>query len=102
MTLYALGPCTPTQNNTLTVTVNLLPCPSGFQLSENEPICICAKRLQHFTNTCLVDNRIVLRAQDAEFWVGYDDNIYNESGGLILHPHCPFDYCTAKKYIPES
>ena len=69
MTLYAVGPCTPTQNNTLTVAVNLLPCPFGFQLSENEPICICAKRLQRFTNTCLIDNIIVLRAQDAEFWV---------------------------------
>ena len=29
------------------------------------------------------------------FWVGYDNG--NESRGLILHPNCPFDYCTSKK-----
>ena len=91
ITLYAEGPCPPTETNTLTVSVYILPCPPGFQLSETQPICICAERLQQFTNTCLIDNATVLRAQDDEFWVGY-----NESTGLILHPHCPFDYCTSK------
>ena len=95
MTLYALGPCSPTQSNTLTVTMNIQNCPPGFQLSMNEPICICTERLQHFTNTCLVDSTTVLRDHNAEFWVGYDRS--NESRGWILHPHCPFDYCTSKE-----
>ena len=95
MTLYAQGPCSPAQTNTLTVTVNIENCPPGFQLSMNEPICICAERLQQFTNTCLVDNTIVLREHNAEFWVGYDSD--DESRGLILHPHCPFDYCTSEE-----
>ena len=95
MTLYAQGPCSPAQSNTLTVTMNIQNCPPGFQLSMNEPICICAERLQHFTNTCLVDNTTVLREHNAEFWVGYDSN--NESRGLILHPNCPFDYCTSEE-----
>ena len=95
MILYAQGPCSPTQSNTLTVTVNIENCPPGFQLSMNEPICICAERLQQFTNTCLVDNTTVLREHNAEFWVGYDSD--NESRGLILHPNCPFDYCTSKE-----
>ena len=30
-----------------------------------------------------------------EFWVGYIPN--STTDGLILHPHCPFDYCTSKK-----
>ena len=93
MTLYAQGPCSPTQTNTLTVTVSIQHCPPGFQLSMNEPICICADRLQQFTNTCIVDNRIVMRVHNAEFWVGYD----NESKGLILHPNCPFHYCTSEE-----
>ena len=92
ITLYAEGPCPPTETNTLTVGMYILPCPPGFQLSETQPICICAEQLQQFTNTCLIDNATVLRAQDDEFWVGY-----NESRGLILHPHCPFDYCTSKE-----
>ena len=93
MTLYAQGPCSPTQTNTLTVTVNIQHCPPGFQLSMNEAICICADRLQQFTNTCLVDNTTVLRVYNAEFWVGYD----NESKGLIRHPICPFYYCTSEE-----
>ena len=93
ITLYAEGPCPPTETNTLTVTVDIQSCPPGFQLSESQSICICAQRLQHFTNTCLIDNATVLRAQDAEFWVGYD----NKSQGVILHPHCPFDYCTSEE-----
>ena len=94
MSLYARGPCSPTLTNTLTVTVTILHCPPGFQLSINETICVCNNRLQQFTNTCLIDSTTVLREHNDEFWVGYDDN--NESKGLILHPNCPFDYCTSE------
>ena len=93
MKLYAEGPCPPTKTNTLSVSVNILSCPPGFQLSEAQSICICAERIQQFTNTCLIDNATVLRAQNAEFWVGYD----NKSQGIILHPHCPLDYCTSNE-----
>ena len=95
MTLYAQGPCSPSQTNTLTVTVNIQNCPPGFQLSMNEPICICTERLQQFTNTCLIDSTTVLREHNAEFWVGYDSD--NESRGLILQTNCPFDYCTSEE-----
>ena len=95
MTLYAQGPCSPTQSNTLMVTMIIQHCPRGFQLSANEPICICAERLQRFTNTCLVDSTTVLHEHNAEFWVGYDSG--NESRGLIFHPNCPFDYCTSEE-----
>ena len=99
MTLYAEGPCPSTnssvsdtiQTNTLRVTVKILPCPLGFQLSKYQPACICAERLKHFTNTCIIDDGTVQRPNGASFWIGYD----NESEGLILHPHCPFDYCTS-------
>ena len=95
MILYAEGPCSPTHTNTLTVTVNIQYCPAGYSLSKNDPICICAERLQKFTNTCLVDNKTVLRERSANFWVGYDSD--NDSRGLILHPNCPFDYCTSEE-----
>ena len=98
MTLYAKGPCFPSRTNILTVTVNIRHCPPGFQLSMNEQICFCAERLQQFTNTCLVDSAMVLRKHNSKFWVGYHS--HNESRGLILHPNCPFDYCTSeKKYL---
>ena len=99
MTLYVQGLCPPTEainrSNTLKILVDILDCPHGFELhvSQNRSTCVCAKRLQLFTTTCTINNQTVLRAQNAEFWVGYD----NESQGLILHPHCPFDYCTSQK-----
>ena len=95
MTLYAKGPCPPTDtsSNTLKVLIDISPCPPGFQISKIKPKCICAERLQRFTTMCLVDYKEILRAQDSRFWVGYDII----SQGLILHPHCPFDYCTVKE-----
>ena len=80
--------------NTLSVLIDILDCPPGFQLSQTQPaFYICTDRLQQFTNTCLVDDKIVLREHNAQFWVGYD----NHSRGVILHPHCPFDYCTSEE-----
>ena len=93
MILYAQGPCSPTQTNTLTVMMDILHFPPGFQLSMNEPVCECAERLLQFTKTCLVDRTTVLRERNTLFWVGYD----NESRGLILHSNCPFDYCTLEE-----
>ena len=97
MTLY-VGPCPPTERtdssgptNVITVHVTILHCPHGFELADYEPLCSCAKRLQRYTNTCRIADRKIERA--TEFWVGYkQDN--TTSDGLILHPHCPFDYCT--------
>ena len=95
MTLHAQGPCLPTISNTLTIFIKILHCPSGFQLSDTHPICICTKRLQPFTNTCIVDNGTIHRMQHAQFWVGYDNRSDHE--GVIIHPHCPFDYCTSEE-----
>ena len=99
--LYVQGPCLPTMpntliptmSNTLKIFVKILNCPSGFQLSDTQPICVCTERLQHFTNSCLVDDRTIHRMKHTQFWVGYDYN----SDGVILHPYCPFDYCTSEE-----
>ena len=58
----------------LTVTMNIQHCPPGFQQSMNDPVCICAERLQQYTKTCLVDRTTVLREHNAQFWVGYDSD----------------------------
>ena len=74
------------EGNHLRVYLELLSCPIGFNLSK-ERVCECEPRLQVYTNSCNITEQSVLHKGD--FWVGYS----NESGGLILHPHCPFDYC---------
>ena len=74
------------EGNHLRVYLELLPCPIGFNLSKKR-VCECEPRLQVYTNSCNITDRSVQRKSD--FWVGYS----NELEGLILHPHCPFDYC---------
>ena len=99
ITLY-VGPCAAKERtvssgptNVITVLVTIFECPPGFELSGYEPLCDCAQRLERYTNTCRIADRKIERT--TEFWVGYAQD--NMSDGLILHPHCPFDYCTSKE-----
>ena len=82
------GPCGPAES--MRITIHLQDCPHVFVL--NNLHCVCEKRLQKFTNSCNIDNRTFKRTSDSNFWVG----IEQQNGtylGLILHPHCPLDYC---------
>ena len=86
-TVYAQGPCS-NIGNAKQVSVTLRPCPLAFELSESK--CICAKKLQRFTNSCNIDSKSFQR--NGNFWIGSD---YNNGSyvGLVIQPHCPFDYC---------
>ena len=66
-------------------------CPSGFSLSASARSCICEPRLAKYIKSCTMSNGLgkITRDKGQQFWVGYD----NQSDELILHPHCPFDYC---------
>ena len=97
-----VGPCPPKERtvssgptNVITVHTVILHCPPGFKLTEIEPwlVCNCAQRLKRFTKTCRIADRDIYR--ESGFWVGYTPD--NTSDGLILHPHCPFDYCTSSE-----
>ena len=93
--LYVDGSCSSLDGSTnrLQIPVHLLPCPPAFNLSQSTDGCVCEERLQKYTNSCNINLQTILR--DKDFWVGYD----NQSKGLILHPHCPFDYCETKPTI---
>ena len=100
MTLYAEGPCALRERtvstlptNAIKVYVSIRKCPPGFEILQFQSVCKCAQRLQRFTNKCKIDDGTIERSP--ELWVGYVPN--NSSDGLILHPHCPFDYCISKK-----
>ena len=91
--MFVDGPCSSLDSqivNRITIPVHLLPCPPAFTLSELTYGCICEERLQKYTNSCNINDQSILR--DGDFWVGYDNRLQ----GLILHPHCPFDYCQTK------
>ena len=94
MNLYAAnGPCPNYDGpNELQVSLTLnQTCPPGFNISELAKSCVCEPRLAHYTNQCNITNGLgrISRDPGQHFWVGYD----NQSHEVILHPHCPFDYC---------
>ena len=72
-------------------------CPPGFALSLSEGSCICDARIQMYDHQCNITNGkgLITRECGQQFWVGYDNQIY----GVILHPHCPFDYCVSHTVV---
>ena len=74
-------------------------CPPGFNISESERACVCEPRLAQYTGThqCHIANGLgqITRNFCQHFWVGYDHHFR----GLIINPHCPFDYCVNKTVV---
>ena len=88
--IYAEGICG-AEGVPLSVNVTLLHCPTGFSLSNKSNQCACEERLQKYTERCNISKQEITRTTSDDFWVGVDN--INGTEGLILHPHCPFDYC---------
>ena len=81
------GPCRDLGISKIAFAVHFLPCPLGFELSQQNTTCVCHRPLQRYTNTCNIDTQTIQRK--GNFWFRY------ENTSLALHPHCPFDYCKA-------
>ena len=92
LALYPSGPCEK-EGKLLAISIEILPCPLGFQQAEQA--CVCDTRLKDLTDVCDIDNQAILRPRGSEFWVGVDSN----SQELIIHPQCPFDYCTQDEQV---
>ena len=89
--MIADGPCS-TFGDKLSITLTTYhQCPPGFKISELVRACVCEPRLGHYTHQCNITNGVgqITHGSGQQFWVGHDD----QSRGLILHPHCPLDYC---------
>ena len=85
--LYADGPCSTLGDKlVLQLDVNQT-CPSGFTMDYSSMSCVCNQTLQKYTKNCNGLGQITCESNDL-FWVGYD-----QSNGVIVHHHCPFDYC---------
>ena len=61
------------------------PCPIGFGFNNVTEICDCDIRLRERNMTCNIDTRVIKRTPP--HWLS------NYSDFLLLHDHCPFDYC---------
>ena len=87
--LYEDGACG-TFSDILNIHLTIKTCPPGFNISNSTKSCVCEQRLERFTDNCSITTGNITREQDQQFWVGYV-----HENGLILHPLCPFDYCTS-------
>ena len=71
------------------VEVELLPCPVGFQLVRGR--CICHQTLlDNGIDSCHISNGSAVITRPFPYWIGLPNNT---NSSIILHPHCPFDYC---------
>ena len=84
------SPCSKSLHTVIAVKLNQI-CPPGFNISKPQKSCVCEPRLAKYTHQCNITHGIgqITRNSYQHFWVGYE----NTSDELILHPHCPFDYC---------
>ena len=89
LTLYADEPCS-VSGFPLEILVMFKICPPAFSLS-SEGRCQCEQRLNKYDVMCDINDQSILRRDSV--WIGFDERSDNQSQWLILHPHCPFDYC---------
>ena len=64
------------------------PCPLGFVLLNSS--CTCHPKLQQHEISCNIDTKNVKRL--SSMWINATV-ISASQNGVIVHEHCPFDYC---------
>ena len=79
----------PLQTTPVYITVQLLDCPPGFTLTDQQS-CDCDVRLLTNLLTCNINNQTVHRY--GNIWINTTFS-GNTSNGVIVHKHCPFEYC---------
>ena len=76
------------------INVTLLPCPSGFMLSNKSAKCICHTTLQNHNISCNIDDQTVHR--EGTMWIN-TSFAGNKSNGVVVHQHCPYGYCSREE-----
>ena len=69
------------------ISINMLPCPLGFEYHNRSMTCTCDSKLVENELNCSTDTQTVWRK--SSFWISTAE----ESGEVLVHEHCPFDYC---------
>ena len=73
--------------HSITVSITIMECPLGFELSQSLGVCDCNRIFQDLQPECNIIAEEISRDGDA--WLGYDE----DGDCLIGHDKCPFDYC---------
>ena len=77
----------------ISISITLKDCPSGFLLDSVRMACICEQNLIVHDIECNLTTFKILRPSSK--WINATFNHLNskQSSGVIIHNHCPFDYC---------
>ena len=91
ISLAAKGPCADAEISKVRLKVNITcACPIGLQITKDDKtgcICDCDPVLQSYGITqCNSTTQTVTRVDS--LWINY-----TKSGGYLIHPYCPYDYC---------
>ena len=71
------------------VSVNLLPCPVGFQMIDGQ--CTCAQvLLDSHISSCTIVNGTPYIHRPIPYWIGLPTD---NASSLLVHSQCPYDYC---------
>ena len=76
-----------------TIKIQLKECPLAFPLDKTEYSCTCLPSLKLLGLSCNLSVHKIHRT--GQQWVGVTEihTIEDENPGVIVHQHCPFDYC---------
>ena len=72
------------------INVTMKPCPPGFQLWHSRR-CDCDLQLMPYNVTCDINNETITKTGNV--WINATYGEHSEYLGLMVHAHCPFDYC---------
>ena len=76
----------------LLINIEMLSCPLGFEYDNTSMTCTCDSKLVENEINCSIDTQTVWRK--SSFWI----TTAEESGEVIVHEHCPFDYCKPESF----
>ena len=78
--------------NNLLINIGMLLCPLGFEYSNQSMTCECDSKLVEYGLNCSIDTQTIWRKNS--FWI----TTAEESGEVLVHRHCPFDYCKPESF----
>ena len=74
----------------LLIHIEMLLCPLGFEYHNTSMMCTCDSKLVEYGLNCSIDTQTIRRK--SSFW------ITTAEGGVLVHNHCPFDYCKPESF----
>ena len=77
------------------IDISLLPCPPGFVLVGDPPICDCYPQIVDYI-TCEIDNGSSYVSRKDKVWIGI-----NSDNNTIFSTSCVFEHCTYSSFVVD-